>query len=261
MKVTQSTRSDYRDRGFAVIGQALDFATRQSLCDAFEDLALAQAEPSPYGILQNNVRHELSSVAELIDLGGLATAATALIGSSEIVLFQDNLVWKPPGAGRIEWHQDYSYWPLDAPTGVTFWLAIDETDAENGCLHYIPGTHRLGERQPADFIVGTGQPARSELLPLDWADRDADAVGVSVRAGELLVHHPLVWHMSDTNASTRHRRALTFTWIGGDVRWDPGHAPHPFNHRLAPTPGTSVRGKLFPHFNSAELKRERRLRA
>ncbi len=62
--------------------------------------------------------------------------------------------------------------------------------------YYIPGTHRLGESQPADFIVGTGQSARPGLPPLDWANRKTETVTVPARARELLVHHPLVWHMS-----------------------------------------------------------------
>jgi hypothetical protein len=251
MKVTRSTHASYREQGFAVVGRVLDPATRRRLCDALDEHAPLQAEAGPYGVLRNNLRCELITVAELVNLGELAAAASALIGSADVVLFQDNLVWKPPGARRIEWHQDYSYWPLDSPRGVTFWLALDDADEENGCLSYIPGSHHLGERQPADFITGTGQPARPGLPPLNWADREQDAVSVSAAAGELLVHDPLVWHMSGANASTRHRRALTFSWIGGDVRWDPAHAPHPFNLRLAPSAGAAVRGELFPQFTAA----------
>lgn len=253
MQITRSTLASYGEQGFAAVGQVLDAATRQRLCDALDGHLPLQAETSPYGVLRNNVRCELNSIAELVDLSELAAAASALIGSADVVLFQDNLVWKSPGSRRIEWHQDFSYWPLDSPTGVTFWLALDDADAENGCLRYIPGTHHLGERQPADFITGTGQPARPGLPPLNWADREENAVDVSAAAGELLVHDPLVWHMSGANESTRHRRALTFSWIGGNVRWDPAHAPHPFNLRLAPSPGASVRGKLFPHFTAAGL--------
>ena len=253
MKVTRSTHASYQEQGFAVVGQVLDSATRRRLCDALDRHVPLQNETSPYGVLRNNIRCELTSVAELVDLGELAAAASALIGSADVVLFQDNLVWKPPGARRIEWHQDYSYWPLDSPTGVTFWLALDDADAENGCLHYIPGTHHLGERQPADFITGTGQPTQPGLPPLNWTDREEDAVDVSAAAGELLVHDPLVWHMSGANTSLRPRRALTFSWIAGNVCWDPAHAPHPFNLRLAPSPGASVRGELFPRFTCAGL--------
>ena len=74
-----------------------------------------------------------------------------------------------------------------------------------------------------------------------------------VHAGDLVAHDPLVWHMSPRNDSSRQRRALTFSWIGSNVRWAPEHAPHPFNQRLEPTPGAPVRGALFPRFDRSDL--------
>ena len=131
------------------------------------------------------------------------------------------------------------------------WIALDDADVDNGCLHYIPGTHHLGECRPADFIVGTRQPTRTGLPPLEWRARQHLAVAASVAAGELLAHHPLVWHMSPTNVSLRPRRALTLSWILPQVRWDPGHAPHPYNHQLDPAKGARVEGELFPRFGEA----------
>ena len=41
------------------------------------------------------------------------------------------------------WHQDMAYWPNTNMTPdtrtVTFSLAFDSTNKENGCIHYIPG--------------------------------------------------------------------------------------------------------------------------
>ena len=238
----------FSEDGFAVLGAAIDRPTREAMRDALDAWLIERGERGPFGILRNNIRCEVDCVAEFVNSGQLAMAACELLGLPDVVLFQDNLVWKPRGAARIEWHQDYSYWPLDAPIGVTFWLALDDSDEANGCMHYIPGTHLLGERQPADFIRGSGQPSRAGLPPLQWAERRADVVSVPVKAGHLLAHHPLVWHMSPANETARQRRALTFSWIGSQVRWDPDHAPHPFNFLLGPTAGTAVRGELFPRF-------------
>jgi hypothetical protein len=249
--------TEYGERGFAVLGEVLHAEGLRRLRGALEHWRRQRGTAGPYGILCNNVRCEIPAVADLVAEGGLATTACRFLGSPRVVLFQDNLVWKPAGAARIEWHQDYSYWPLDAPRGVTFWLALDDADSTNGCMHYIPGTHRLGERQPADFIAGSGQPARPGLPPLDWAARESGAVPAPVRAGELVIHHPLVWHMSPANGSSRQRRALTFSWIGPEVRWDTAHAPHPFNHTLRPADGSPVGGELFPCFKPGPAPRQR----
>ena len=38
----------------------------------------------------------------------------------------------PYSGGELKWHQDYPYWPLAQPNAVTAWIALDDTDEENG---------------------------------------------------------------------------------------------------------------------------------
>ena len=50
---------------------------------------------------------------------------------------------KPPGAleGEFPWHQDQAYWPLTEDTRTaTFWLALDDSTLENGCLNFVAGS-------------------------------------------------------------------------------------------------------------------------
>ena len=92
-------------------------------------------------------------------------AASQLLGGA-VRFWHDQLFCKPARhGGVVAWHQDYSYMPLDRADGVTAWLAIDPADTDNGCLRYLPGTHLLGERQPADFIRGAAVPARPCAAP------------------------------------------------------------------------------------------------
>lgn len=235
------------EQGYTELGTLLDASTVADLCAELGERDDLQG--GDYGILHNNAWQWHEGFARLVHDGRLAKLARDLLCVPEVILFQDNLVWKTPGTiGRLEWHQDYSYWPLSAPHGVTFWIALDDADPENGCMHFLPATHLLGERQPADFVRGAGQPPIPGLPPLDWERREHQAVAAPVRAGQALAHHPLVWHMSPANLSTRHRRAWTLTWIAGTVRWDIEHAPHPFNYQLNPKRGSRVEGECFPAF-------------
>ncbi len=205
----------------------------------------------PHG--KSRPANEGDSSVDLFDFSSSVTNAVRdLIGEPEITLFQDNLVWKLPGSGQIEWHQDYSYQPITATPGVTLWVSLDDADPENGCLHYIAGTHLLGECQPADFVVGSEQPKIPGLPPLDWESRADEVVSVSARPGEILAHHPLVWHFTPPNNSARQRRAFTINWITPDARWNPAHSPHPFNYYLAPAAGKRLEGELFPRFRAGD---------
>ena len=217
-------------------------ALRDELARTFGDTAA----DGPHGILRHNVWRLLPTFAALLTAGGLARRLRALAGLPGLRLFQDNLVWKTAGASAaIAWHQDYMYWPLDSPAGVTLWVALDDADPASGCLHYLPGTQHEGERAAADFVGGTA-PASGALPPVDVTGRESEVVALPARAGDAIAHHPLVWHMSPPNHGPRDRRAWSVSFVAADARWLPAHAPHPFNHELAPRDGEPLAGELFP---------------
>ena len=118
---------------------------------------------SAYGILRNNAYMEIAILRQTLDDYNLGKLACDILDIDEVILFQDNLIWKPAYTERtIEWHQDYSYWPLSAPKGITFWIAIDDTNRENGCMQYIPQSHNWGECQAANFFKDNGYFKGSE---------------------------------------------------------------------------------------------------
>ena len=243
-------QDQYQRDGFVALPPVLPPQDIDTLTAALQTWSL-QAPPATndYGILQFNLWQHVPQFQALILDGMLGALAAAVLGVDAVRLFQDNLIWKPPGTtGEVQWHQDYAYWPLSAPEGLTMWLALDDVTDEMGCLRYVPGSHRLGEKQPTNFISPGSPSWRQDLPPLDWSAQEDNAVITPLQRGHILVHHPLSWHMSPGNTTRRHRRAWSLTFITDAVRWDPDHAPHPFNHFQAPTPGTPLHGALFPRF-------------
>ena len=252
----QNLQRQYQRDGHVVLPPILPMQTIDALVQALQGW-VSQAPPATneYGILQFNLWQQIPLFKQLILEGSLGAVAAAVLGVESVTLFQDNLIWKPPGTtGRVQWHQDYAYWPLSAPSGLTMWLALDDVTEEMGCLHYIPGSHHLGEKQPTTFISPGSPSWRADLPPLEWESAEADAVAVPLSRGHMLLHHPLSWHMSPANLTQRHRRAWSLTFITSDVRWDPDHAPHPFNYFQAPTPGTALTGDLFPRFAARQIE-------
>lgn len=69
-----------------------------------------------------------------------------LIGP-RIELYHSKLLMKAPHVpGFFPWHQDYGYWHFgeELPAQVNCALAIDPQTIANGCLHYVPGSHKFG---------------------------------------------------------------------------------------------------------------------
>ncbi len=251
-----SLRQEFLDQGYVHVGGVLSptqVARLIEVFDAFVDgLETPEGvdDPYPYGVIRFEARQALPELDRVICGDVLPALAMAMQGLDEVVLFQDLLVSKVPGAGAINWHQDYSYWPLERPGGAMMWVGLDEALVDNGCLHYVPGSHRWGERQPADFIQGSNQPSLPGLPPLDVDAHLDEVVAVPTRPGDVLIHDSLTWHYSPPNRSDRPRRAFIMTWIPRDIGWDPEHAPHPYNYFIEPTRGAPLEGALFPRFST-----------
>lgn len=114
---------------------------------------------------------------------------------------------KPPRLGKATPpHQDGFYFMLEPNEALTLWLAIDAADEENGCVRYVPGSHRRDMRphRPSG-VLGFSQGIT------DYGDEDfATEVPMIAQPGDVIVHHCLTIHRADANPSDRHRAALGF---------------------------------------------------
>lgn len=164
--------------------------------------------------------------------------AAALIGCERVRVFHDHLISKPPGASRaVPWHQDYPYWPLSAPRAVSCWLALDDVDADSGCMHFMPGGHCEGEKQAIDFLNDQK----------DWGARGQDVVAVPLRAGACVFHSCLSWHTTPPNSTNRQRRAYIAIYMDAECTYAPEHSQwHPMNARVTVAPGIVFNDDAFP---------------
>ena len=138
---------------------------------------------------------------------------------------------KPPGVGQsTPPHQDGYYFMLDPCDAVTMWLALDDVDAENGCVRYVPGSQGHGMREHCRTqTLGFSQGI------VDYpSKKDADLeVAVPAKSGDLLIHSALTIHRADGNHSaTRSRRALGLVYYSERAKTDSAaHAA--YQRRLA----------------------------
>ena len=48
----------------------------------------------------------------------------------------------PKDGSVVLWHQDIQYWPLKPAKTVTIWLALYDSDEENGAMRIVRGSHK-----------------------------------------------------------------------------------------------------------------------
>ncbi|MBM3458447.1 MAG: phytanoyl-CoA dioxygenase family protein [Armatimonadetes bacterium] len=125
---------------------------------------------------------------------------------------------KPPGTDSpTPPHQDNYYFCLRPPQVVTLWLALDPVERENGCLHYVPGSHREGIRpHAASQVLGFSQG----ICDYGEADRQRE-VAIELAPGDLVVHHGELIHRADPNRTRdRQRRAFAIVYKGESCERD-----------------------------------------
>ena len=155
-----------------------------------------------------------------------------LLGSDDIKMYGDQLFMKAPVTGTEQpWHQDSASWrdifPMDL---VSAWTAIDAALVENGCLNFVPGTHRWGMMRKPQlewFLEDLG----SEAWPI---------VPAPLSAGSVSFHHSLVLHQSNANLSGRRRRGYAVHYMRASSQRDASVTDAP-----KMPPFKQVRGRSF----------------
>jgi phytanoyl-CoA hydroxylase len=125
---------------------------------------------------------------------------------------------KPPGGHHVTPpHQDNYYFCLKPSNVITIWLALDDVDAENGCLRYLSGSHLKGFRPHAKSnVIGFSQGITC-YTPDDFSSE----VAIPLQAGDAVAHHGMTIHRADANMSTtRNRRAFAMVCKGVSCKRD-----------------------------------------
>ncbi|MDZ4783586.1 MAG: phytanoyl-CoA dioxygenase family protein [Planctomycetia bacterium] len=170
-------------------------------------------------------------------------AASQLLGGS-VRFWHDQLFCKPARhGGVVAWHQDYSYWTRTKPMAhLTCWTGLDDSTRENGCVYYVPGSHRW-ELLPITGLAGDMEAIKEVLTPEQWTQFNMP-VAAEMKAGYAAFHHPLMVHGSFANSTERPRRAAVINAFRDGTRSDSNDV------LLAGVPsvptGETMQGKFFP---------------
>lgn len=134
--------------------------------------------------------------------------ARQLLGP-EAAFSGDHAIFKPARFGaETPWHQDEAYWGGDQDyQSVSIWIPLQPATLENGCMCFVPGSHRL-EVLPHHSI---GHDPRIHGLEVDAAETSG-AVACPLPAGGATIHHCRTLHYTGPNHSDMPRRAYVLVF-------------------------------------------------
>lgn len=154
MQLTPEQLKQYQEDGYIVVHNLLP----EDVVDAF--IAYEQ-QPKPEGWIEN-LRHHVDDPAwqTVAAHPNVVSIARQLLDDMPPMIVQTMYMERKPagdsdvGSKGIALHQDLHYLPSDPPTLLACWIAMNDTDAGNGGLCVVPGSHKQGlfeaEKNPND---------------------------------------------------------------------------------------------------------------
>jgi phytanoyl-CoA hydroxylase len=221
-ELTSQQIAFYRDNGFVVLH---DFLTRDELeiwrqavdeaVSARGDRKLAdgsiRAGTDYYDnvfIQRINLWQDHSGMRTLMLDPRLGKLAADLAGVDGIRIWHDQALIKQPWGNPTAWHLDNPYWSFYSRDAISIWVALDDSTLENGCLYFMPGTHKSATFE--NVGIGENMADLFKVYP-QWAHNQT--VAVPMKAGSCSFHNALVAHAAGANLTPGFRRAMTCAYM------------------------------------------------
>ncbi len=119
-------------------------------------------------------------------------------------------IFKPARTGAATpWHQDAAYSnPNLIPRKINFWVPLQEATLGNGCMQFIPGSHRLRPQVLRHQTLGNDPRVHGLELHPGEMGRVTGAVACPLPPGGATLHGSYMLHYTAPNRSDTPRRAL-----------------------------------------------------
>lgn len=195
----------------------------------------------------NYDRHfDIPELSQHIGHPGIVKRVRALLGQ-DLLCWRSEFFPKFPGSAATEWHQvaNYQYATgvpllesmlpeLDTPLDITVWTAFTDATKENGCMRFIPGSHKKMYYDESKSVqVGRGQEfvsvqSETQFYGYDfqefkvdpaWDPEQEEVLDMEMKAGECVIFTAKCVHASFPNTSKRSTRfAITSRYTPTHVR-------------------------------------------
>jgi non-heme Fe2+,alpha-ketoglutarate-dependent halogenase len=185
---------------------------------------LEEFEARTGGPLRGDLRHKTHLLfpwlADLVRNGKILDAVEDLYGGELLCWTSNFFIKEARNPAFVSWHQDSTYWGLSEPDIVTAWVALTSSNEANGAMQVIPGTHTMDQIPHRDTfdkhnLLTRGQEVEVEVDP-------TQAVTLTLRPGEMSLHHVRLVHGSPANPSDDRRIGFAIRYIPTRIRQTAG---------------------------------------
>jgi phytanoyl-CoA hydroxylase len=229
-ELTDAQIKTYRDNGFVVIQDFLSPGELKEWRESVQEAVLERngvkipgrdvktgeddginEEADYYGKVFDqlvNLWQTNERVKKLMIDERIGKMAARLSGEKGIRIWHDQTLIKRPWANPTSWHLDTPFWSFDHREALSIWVALDDVTLENGCLFFIPGSHKKTTFDNPG--ITKNMDAVFEFYPEFYS---AASVPAEMKAGSCSFHNGLCIHGAHANMTPGFRRAMTCAYM------------------------------------------------
>ena len=204
----------YQDKGYLSPIEAL---TKDEANEVKEEIEFIEKKwPNELKGLGRNYVHLISPIFDkVVHNSKILDTVEDIIGKNILVGGTTLFIKDPDKKGFVSFHQDAKYIGFEPHNWVTAWLAITDSNEENGCMRMYSGTHKEdlkvhNEKFNDGNLLTRGQTV--ENVPIEKTEP------VILKAGQMSLHHPKIVHGSGINRSDKRRIGFAIqSYIGTNV--------------------------------------------
>jgi ectoine hydroxylase-related dioxygenase (phytanoyl-CoA dioxygenase family) len=138
----------------------------------------------------------------------LGKMAATLAGVDGIRIWHDQALIKRPWANPTSFHLDTPYWSFSDRAALSIWVALDDATLENGCLFFMPGSHKT----TTFSLAGIGKNI-GDIFKQYPEFKSSRAFAATMKAGSCSFHNGLTIHGAHANMTPGFRRAMTCAYM------------------------------------------------
>lgn len=137
-------------------------------------------------------------------------AVQAFLGDDLLVKFTSVFCKLAKTGGATPWHQDIGLWRDTDHDAFSIWMAIDPARKENGCLQFVPGSHRTPVVTHIRYDDGVHAELPREAV--HNVERDGMVAHIELEPGDAVLWQSHLWHYSPPNRSEMNRIGMAGVW-------------------------------------------------
>ena len=213
--LTSNQLKQYEDEGFV---SPINILSKEKAKQIRNEIELIEKDMPEE--LEKSGRYNAHLISPLLDEvthnPKILNAVESLIGKNILVCGTTLFIKNPYVKGFVSYHQDAKYIGLEPHNWVTAWVAITDSNEENGCMRMWSGSHKDNLRDHEQMFNEGNLLTRGQTVNNVPKKKVKPLV---LTAGQMSLHHPKVVHGSELNNSNDRRIGFVIqSYIGTNVK-------------------------------------------